>query len=256
MTYKELITAYLTIVSKETIRFFRIWPQTFLPNVITTTLYFLIFGKIIGSQINPISDYDYIKYIMPGLVMMAIITSSYNNTVASFFTAKFQKSIEELIVSPTPYSIIVIGYVTGGTIRGLISGILVLAVSLFFVDIPSIYSVSTMILVSVTASIIFANIGFINGLYARNFDDISWIPSFVLTPLSYLGGIFYSVKQLPEIWYQISLFNPVFYCVDIMRFSILGIQTLNITLMLIMSVLIIVMLYIFTIRIMKKKLLK
>lgn len=256
MTRQELLTAYFTIVSKEVTRFFRIWPQTFLPNIITTSLYFLIFGKIIGAQINPISGHPYIKYIMPGLVMMAIITSSYSNTVASFFSAKFQKSIDELIVSPTPHSIIIIGYISGGVIRGLINGILVLIVSMFFVDIISIHSITILLLVSILASIIFANIGFINGLYAKNFDDISWVPSFVLTPLSYLGGIFYSIKQLPNIWYKISLLNPIFYCVDIMRFSVLGIQTLNVWLMISVSILIISMLYMLTIRIMTKKLLK
>jgi ABC-2 type transport system permease protein len=256
MNKRELLIAFLTILNKEITRFVRIWPQTFIPIIITTTLYFLIFGKIVGSQIDPISGYNYMEYIMPGLVMMSIINSSYSNTVSSFFSAKFQKSIEEILVSPTPHYVIIIGYVAGGVLRGLISGLIVYLVASLFVKEFIIYSITNMILSALFSAIIFANIGLLNGLFARNFDDISWVPSFVLTPLSYLGGIFYSISSLPYPWAKISLFNPIFYCVDMMRYSILGIHTMNVSNMLYILAILIVIIYAVSLKLFKYKISK
>ncbi len=229
MNFKENMIAFYTILNKECTRFLRIWPQTFLPSVITTSLYFLIFGHIIGQKISLINGVSYIEYIMPGLIMMVIITNSYSNTVSSFFSARFQRNIEELIVSSTPNIIILIGYVLGGVIRGLMNGLLVFIVSMFFMGYVVPHSISIMISISVITAIIFSTAGFINGMFARNFDDISWIPSFVLTPLSYLGGIFYSVDELQGIWKEISFFNPILYCVNIFRYSILSVGVYDIT---------------------------
>lgn len=255
MNIKRLAIAYVTITRKEVTRFIRIWPQTFLPHVVTTTLYFLIFGKIIGSQIAPINGVGYIDYIMPGIVMMAVITGSYNNTVSSFFSAKFQRSIEDLIVSPTPHYVILLGYITGGVVRGIISGILVLIVSMFFIKIK-VFSIGMLTLVLLISAIIFSTVGIINGVFARNFDDISWIPSFVLTPLIYLGGVFYSIESLPTTWRKLSLFNPIFYCVDLVRYSILGIKTQDINVSIISSIVLIMVLWIITLKLMTSKLCK
>lgn len=227
MDIVRLSTAYSTIVRKEVSRFIRIWPQTFMPSVITTVLYFLVFGKIIGNQIKHIDGLQYIDYITPGLVMMSVISGSYNNTASSFFSSKFQRSIEELLVSPTPRWVIMVGYVTGGIIRGMVSGILVLCVASFFMKIKF-YSIAISFLVLFLTSAIFATVGLINGVFARNFDDISWIPSFILTPMSYLGGIFYSVEDLPGIWAKLSLFNPVFHSIDAFRHSMFGIGILGV----------------------------
>jgi ABC-2 type transport system permease protein len=229
MNFKENMVAFYTILNKECTRFLRIWPQTFLPSVITTSLYFLIFGHIIGQKLSTINGVSYIEYIMPGLIMMVIITNSYSNTVSSFFSERFQRNIEELIVSSTPNISILIGYVLGGVIRGLMNGFLVFLVSVFFMGYIEPHSITIMITIAVITSIIFSTAGFINGMFARNFDDISWVTSFVLTPLSYLGGIFYSVDDLPGFWKEISLFNPILYCVDIFRYSILSVGVYDIT---------------------------
>lgn len=254
MSYRALFIAYITIVNREINRFIRIWPQTFIPNIITTTLYYIIFGKVIGSKLGNIEGVRYIDFMIPGLVMMTIISNSYSNTVSSFFSSKFQRSIEELVVSPTPYFIIIFGYVTGGVVRGLISGFLVLAISLFFRENHHIYSLTILTIISVIAGIIFSLIGLINGLYAKKFDDVSWIPSFVIIPLSYLGGIFYSIKQLPDFWYKISLMNPIFYCVELTRYGFLGISSFELITLFPISVVIMLILYRITIYIMRRKL--
>lgn len=253
MTPKELFISYLTITKNEVARVLRIWPQTFLPNIITTTLYFLIFGKVIGRQIDNIEGFKYIEYIMPGLVALAVITGSYMNTVSSFFSSKFQKSIEAILASPTPYYIIALGYITGGALRGIVSGILVLIVSMFFIEIK-IFSVFIVVLILCLISILFALVGLINGVMAKKFDDIHWITSFVLTPLSYLGGIFYPVTSLPGIWSKVSFLNPIFYCIDSLRYGILGIQILNFKFTLLISSLLIVLLWGVCLKLMKHKL--
>ncbi|MBD3619882.1 MAG: ABC transporter permease [Chromatiales bacterium] len=221
MTFSEQFTAFKTIVIKEVLRFSRIWVQTILPPVITTALYFVIFGNLIGSQIGDMDGYSYMDYIVPGLIMMAIITNSYANVVSSFYGHKFQHNIEELLVSPIPNYLILLGFITGGVARGLIVGAMVTIVALFFSDI-SVHNIGITLSIVVLTAVLFALAGFINGVYAKSFDDISIIPTFVLTPLTYLGGIFYSIKMLPEFWQAASLANPILYMINAFRYGILG----------------------------------
>ena len=208
-------------------RIFRIWVQTLVPPVITISLYFIIFGNFIGSQLKDVDGYSYMAFIAPGLIMMSIITNSYSNTVSSFFSAKFQRNIEELLVSPTPNWIIVLGYVSGGMTRGLSVGILISAVSILFVRIP-LFSVFYTIIFALLTSFVFSLAGMINGIFAKKFDDISIIPTFVITPLTYLGGVFYSIALLPEIWQTVSKLNPIIYMVSGFRYGFLGISDINI----------------------------
>lgn len=221
--------AYTTIVRKESVRFLRIWPQTLLPSVVTTTLYYVIFGTFIGSQIPAVHGFSYIQFIVPGLVMMAVITNSFSNVAGSFFGAKFQKQIEELLVSPISPFLVVAGYVTGGVLRGLLTGILVLGVALFFTEI-AIYSVLLTVGFILLTALLFSLAGLLNAIYAKNFDGISIIPTFVLTPLTYLGGVFYSVSMLPEFWQKVSALNPILYMVNGFRYGMLGISDVSVVL--------------------------
>ena len=219
--------ALSTLLWKEILRFTRIWSQTIIPPAITMSLYFLVFGKFIGSQIKPIEQVTYLQYIVPGLVMMSVMTSAYANTSSSFFLTKFNKSIEEMLVSPMPNYIILLGFMLGGTIRGLLVGVMVMMVALFFTHVP-IYHPWIVLIMSILSAMVFALAGLINGIYAKRFDDISFIPTFVLTPLTYLGGVFYSIHQLPPFWRMISLFNPILAIVDTFRYGLLGITDLNV----------------------------
>jgi ABC-2 type transport system permease protein len=223
----QIWVALQTILIKEITRFMRIWSQTLLPPAITMTLYFIIFGKLIGAQIQGISHFTYMQFIVPGLVMMAIMSNAYSNTATSFFGAKFSKSIEEILVSPVPNYIILLGYVLGGTLRGILVGIVVLLISLLFTKLH-VHNLFIVISMGISASMLFSLAGFLNGIYAKRFDDVSFIPTFVLTPLTYLGGVFYSINQLPPTWKTISLINPVLNIVDTFRFGILGISDVNI----------------------------
>jgi len=226
MTNSEKITAFRTIVVKEFLRFIRIWVQTVLPPVITTALYFIIFGNLIGSQIGDMEGFRYMDYIVPGLIMMAVITNSYGNVVSSFYGSKFQRNIEEMLVSPMPNYIILCGYVTGGVARGIIVGLAVTLISMFFSELH-IYNGWVLVSVFVLTSILFSLAGFINAVYANSFDDISIVPTFVLTPLTYLGGIFYSISMLPEFWQTASLANPILYMVNAFRYGFLGISDIH-----------------------------
>lgn len=216
-----------SIVRKEIIRIFRIWVQTLVPPVITITLYFIIFGGFIGSQLSDIGGYNYMAFIAPGLIMMSIITNSYSNTVSSFFSAKFQRNVEELLVSPTPNWVIVLGYVAGGMTRGISVGLLVSIVSLFFIRLP-LYSIVFTALFAILTSFVFSLAGMINGIFAKKFDDISIIPTFVITPLTYLGGVFYSVNLLPDFWQVISRVNPIIYMINGFRYGFLGVSDINV----------------------------
>ena len=213
-----------TIVTKEVTRLLRIWPQTIVPPVITTTLYFIIFGKVIGSRVVEIGGVPYMQFIVPGLVMMSVINSSYANVVSSFFSSKFQRNVEEMLVSPMHNAFILLGYMVGGIARAMVIGTLILLVSLFFVDTLSISSISTTFAVALLTATLFANAGFINAMLARKFDDIAIIPTFVLTPLTYLGGVFYPISLLPSPWETISRFNPIVYMVSAFRSGILSDQ--------------------------------
>ncbi len=229
MTFNQKYIAFKTIVIKEVLRFARIWVQTVLPPVITTALYFLIFGHLIGSRIGTMGGYPYMEFIVPGLIMMAVITNSYSNVVSSFYGSKFQRHIEELMVSPIPEYLVVLGFVSGGLARGLAVGAAVTAVSLVFADFRILHPFIMLSVVMLT-SVLFALGGFINGVFAKSFDDISIVPTFILTPLTYLGGVFYSINMLPEIWQKLSLINPILYMVNAFRYGILGVSDINIVL--------------------------
>ncbi len=213
--------AYLTIARKEIRRFMRIWVQTIIPPVVTVALYFIIFGNLIGQRIGEMDGMVYVDFIMPGLVMMSIITNSYANVVSSFYGAKYSRHIEEMQIAPVPNLVILLGFVTGGVARGLCVGVAVTLVSLLFTEF-SVHNPIVVLLVALLTSCLFALAGLINGIYANSFDDISIIPTFVLTPLTYLGGIFYSIKLLPELWQNLSLINPILYMVNSFRYGFRG----------------------------------
>ncbi|UCC56882.1 MAG: ABC transporter permease [Gammaproteobacteria bacterium] len=251
MTPHQKLTALRTIVTKEILRFARIWIQTVLPPMITTALYFIIFGNLIGSQIGDMDGFRYMEFIIPGLIMMSVITNSYANVVSSFYGSKFQRHIEEMLISPVPNYIILIGFVAGGVTRGLIVGIAVTLVSLIFSPL-SIFNLWVMLSMIVLTAILFALAGFINGAYARNFDDISIIPTFVLTPLTYLGGIFYSISMLPEFWQKASLANPILYMINAFRYGFLGITDISLLASYSISIGFILILYTFSIHLLRK----
>jgi len=227
MNSRLLWIAFVTIVVKEIRRFTRIWVQTLLPPAITMTLYFIIFGNLIGSRIGDMGGFDYMEYIVPGLIMMSVITNSYGNVVSSFFGTKFQRNIEELLVSPVPSWIILAGYVIGGAARGLMVGFIVTLLSLFFTKLQINHLLITITVVLLTA-ILFSLGGFINAVYAKTFDDIAIVPTFILTPLTYLGGVFYSIQLLPGFWQGVSQLNPILYMVNSFRYGILGVSDINI----------------------------
>jgi ABC-2 type transport system permease protein len=226
MNGREQLIAIKAILWKEVLRFSRLWVQTILPPMITTALYFVIFGRLIGSQISDVSGFHYMDYIVPGLILMAVITNSYGNVVASFYSAKFQRNIEEMLVSPLPNYLIMIGFVGGGLARGIAVGGAVTAVSLFFTTIP-LHNLWVAVSVLLLTSILFSLGGLINAIYATSFDDITVIPTFVLTPLTYLGGVFYTVAMLPPFWQSISLANPILYMVNAFRYGLLGVSDVN-----------------------------
>ncbi len=227
MNLKLNLIAMQTIVRKEMIRVLRIWVQTIVPPAITMTLYFIIFGNLIGRRIGTMDGFDYMQYIAPGLIMMSVITNSYGNVVSSFFGAKFGRHIEEMIVSPMSNATIIIGHVVGGVLRGLLVGLLVTVVALFFTRLQ-VQHPFIMISIVLLSSTVFALAGLINAIFAKKFDDIAIVPTFVLTPLTYLGGVFYSISLLPEFWQNVSKANPILYMVNAFRYGILGTSDIGI----------------------------
>ncbi len=225
--YSLYWTAFRSLLTKEINRFTRIWVQTLVPPAITMTLYFIIFGNLIGARIGEMNGFSYMEYIVPGLIMMSVITNSYSNVASSFFSAKFQKNIEELLVAPVPNYVIIAGFVMGGVVRGLLVGTIVTFVSLFFVDLQVGHWGGIIATVFLT-SVVFALGGLINAVFARTFDDISIIPTFILTPLTYLGGVFYSISLLPEFWQGVSKLNPIVYMVNAFRYGFLGVSDVGI----------------------------
>ena len=215
------LIAFETIVIKEVRRFSRIWVQTLVPPAITIALYFVIFGNLVGQRVGEMGGFQYMEFIVPGLIMMAVIQNSYSNVVSSFFSQKFQRSVEELLVSPVPNYVILSGFIVGGMARGLAVGAIVTSLALFFADIQVAHPLITITVVLLT-SIVFSLAGFINAVFANSFDDISIIPTFVLTPLIYLGGVFYSAQLLPPFWQTVSALNPIFYMVNTFRYGFLG----------------------------------
>ena len=220
--------AYKTIVVKEVLRFSRIWVQTIFPPIITTSLYLLIFGGLMGERIGQMQGVDYLQFIIPGIILMTVITNSYANTVASFFLAKFNHSVEELLVAPVSYWVILLGYISGGVARGFAVGMGVLLAVSFFVDF-TIYSIPITLLTFLLTSVLFSLAGFVNAVFAQSFDDISIVPTFILMPMTYLGGMFYSIEVLPEFWQTLSQFNPIYYMVDSFRMGFLGSSTTDFT---------------------------
>lgn len=243
MYTQSLLIPFTTIVIKEVSRFTRIWVQTILPPAISMTLYFVIFGSLIGPKIGTMNGFDYIDYIAPGIIMMSVINNAYANVVSSFFGAKFQRHIEEMLVAPIPVFVILAGYITGGVVRGFLVGTVVTIVALFFTDLH-LYSFPITIAVVLMTSIVFSLGGLINAIFAKKFDDISIIPTFVLTPLIYLGGVFYSIDMLPEFWQKVSIFNPILYMVNAFRFGMLGESDISITHAFIMLIIFTVTLFI------------
>jgi ABC-2 type transport system permease protein len=249
MNPQELFTSYYTMLRKEFVRIMRIWIQTLLPPVITTSLYFIVFGTFIGSQLQQIQGFPYIQFIVPGLIMMSVITSSFSNTVSTFYSAKFMRNIDEILVSPTPDWLVILGFVSGGVVRGVMVGILVLGASLFFTHL-AIHSIVVVVVAFLATSILFSLLGLLNGVFAKSFDAVSIVPVFVLTPLTYLGGIFYSIKLFPQFWQNVSLFNPVLYMVNAFRYGFLGISDINIfvcfgVLFAFLAVTVLILLYLF-----------
>ena len=251
MIKKEFLIAYQTIVRKEFVRFARIWIQTILPSVITIFLYITIFGNFIGDRIGVISDFNYIDYIIPGLVIMPIISNSYMNVVGSFYSSRFQKSHEEMMVSPVPDYIILLGYVSGGVIRAFVVGIAVFFVTTIFTDIP-VYNMWLVVLITFLTSFLFSTAGFINAVYAKSFDDINIVTTFVLTPLTYLGGTFYSIDALPQVWQDISVFNPIAYIISSYRLAFLGLEETSLILSLSIIVMLIIILFFVALMILSK----
>lgn len=223
------LVGFQTIVRREYNRIMRIWGQTLMPPAITATLYFVIFGNLIGRRIGDMGGYTYMQYIAPGLIMQNVISNSYGNVVSSFFGAKFGRHIEELLVSPLPNYLIVMGYMMGGILRGLLVGAVVSVIALLFTNL---HVAHPMIVVSAVllSSIVFSLAGMVNAVFAKNFDQISFIPTFILTPLTYLGGVFYTIALLPEFAQRLSHANPILYMVNAFRFGFLGVSDVDVTL--------------------------
>ncbi|WP_420590802.1 ABC transporter permease [Bacterioplanoides sp.] len=218
--------ALKTIVTKEIRRFMRIWQQTLVPPAITMTLYFIIFGNLIGSRIGEMGGVDYMAFIVPGLIMMSVITNAYGNVASSFFSNKFQRSVEEMMVAPVHPGTILLGFVAGGVARGVLVGLIVTLLSLYFTQLQ-IHNIFVVVAVILLSAVLFSLGGFINAIFANKFDDISIIPTFVITPLTYLGGVFYSIGLLPEFWQSVSMFNPILYMVNTFRYGILGVSDVD-----------------------------
>ena len=228
MTPLQTWVSFYTIIRKDVVRMVRIWPQTFLPSVVTSTLYFLIFGAFLGSKIGEVHGVPYVMFVVPGLVMLAVVTNAYANTSFVMFSAKFfNRSIDEILVSPTPPWVLVAGFITGGVIRGVAIGVLVLIVSLFFTDLV-IHNAFIILLFLILTSLVFALAGLVNGVYAKTIDGINIVPTFVLTPLVYLGGVFYSTEALPGFWATLTTFDPIFYIVNGFRYGFLGASEVSI----------------------------
>lgn len=225
--YRNQWVAFSTLLNKEIIRLFRIWAQTIVPTVVTTILYFMVFGQVLGSRIGAIDGVPYIQFMTPGLIMLAVVNNSFINVVSTFFFAKFIRSIEEFLVAPMSYFAILMGFVLGGTVRGVMNGLIVALIALFFTPIHILHP-GVMCATLILTSLLFGFLGFVNAVFAKTFDSINIVPTFVLTPLLYLGGIFYSIHMLPEPWHMIAQWNPILYVINAFRYSLLGVTDISI----------------------------
>lgn len=230
MELAKIYISFCALLRKEVVRILRIWPQTIIPPVVTATLYFLIFGKLIGSRIGGINGNSFIEFIVPGLIMSNLISNAYINASFSVYAMRFIKSIEEILVSPTPYSIFILSFICSSIARGFITAILITIISLFFVPTIVIHNFFVLFAVGIVSSFLFGALGVINGMCARSFDDASLVPTFIITPLTYLGGVFYSIDMLPGILKTITLFNPIYYIISAFRYGFLGYDSVNIML--------------------------
>lgn len=240
--FKSYVTALKSLAVKETNRYLRIWVQTLVPPVITTSLYFIIFGKMIGGRIGEMGGFSYMEFIVPGLIMMSVITSSYANVSSSFYSQKFQKNIEELLVAPVPTHVIIWGFVAGGLGRSILVGSLVTVISLFFVPLQ-VHSWLMVIMTFLMTAILFSLAGLINGVFAQSYDDVSIVPTFVLQPLTYLGGVFYAISMLPPFWQAVSKVNPIVYMISGFRYGLLGVADVPIMVSAIILIVFILVLY-------------
>lgn len=229
MTRAPMLIGYYTMVRKDFFRIIRIWSQTLLPPAVTTSLYFAIFGTFIGSQVAAVAGYPYIQFIVPGIIMMSLITSAYMNVVSTFYFAKWTHTLDEQLVSPMPSWVVVAGFVTGGLMRAFLTGVIVIIIALFFTHL-TLFSIGIVFAAAFLTALLFSLLGLINGIFAKSFDAISIVPTFVLTPLTYLGGVFYSVEQLPELFRNLSYFNPILYMVNAFRYGFLGVSDVPLTL--------------------------
>lgn len=252
MSNQQLFIAFLTIIRREVTRFSRVWLQTLIPPMVTTGLYFLIFGNLIGNKIGLMSGVDYVNFMMPGLLLMSIIICSYTNVASSLFSAKFQRYIEEILIAPIPNWLIICGYITGGVIRGLLVGALVLLVAVNFADCLNCYSYLHVFLIAILAAMLFSLAGLINAIYAKNFDDISIIPSLLLTPLIYLGGVFYSINLLPPFWQSVSQYNPLLYLINTFRYGFIGLSDTSLAISYIIILVWFVIMFIWALMLFKK----
>ncbi len=250
MSGYEQFIALITIFRKEVRRYMRIWTQTLLPSAITMLLYFLIFGTLIGSRIGTMGGVSYMEFVVPGLIMMAIVTNTYANVVSSFFGAKFNNSIEELLVSPTPNYVILWGYVAGGVSRGILVSIIVTIVSLFFTGLK-VHNWLVVITTIALTSVMFSLCGLINAVFANSFDDVNIVPTFILTPLTYLGGVFYSLDMLPSFWASASQINPLVYVVNAFRYGMLGVSDVNLKVSFVMIVSVTLIAYLYAIHLLQ-----
>lgn len=251
MTPRQQYNAFMTIARKEVTRVLRIWTQTLLPPAITMAIYFIVFGGLLGKRIQSVGEVSYVAFITPGLIMMATITNSFSNTVGSFFSAKFMRSIEEILISPIPNWLILAGFAAGGVIRGLIVGAIVLGIALFFTHLPVLHPLIVLLFILLT-SLVFSLAGITNAVFAKKFDDVSIIPTFVLTPLTYFAGVFYSINMLPQPWRTVSLFNPIFYMVDGFRYGFLGISDASVTVGIVLLSLFTLVLYVVNLELLRR----
>ncbi|MCB1145156.1 MAG: ABC transporter permease [Leptospiraceae bacterium] len=239
--------AFRTIIFKETVRILRIWTQTLLPSAITSVLYFIIFGKIIGDRVGSMVGIGYIEFIAPGLILMAVITNSYGNVSSSFFSSKFQRNVEEMLVSPASEHVIILGYAAGGILRGSIVGLIVTVISMIFTKLQ-VFDLLIIVSMVLLTAMLFSLAGLVNALLASKFDDIGIIPTFILTPLNYLGGIFFSISMLPEFWQKVAALNPVLYMVNTFRYGFLGVSDTSITFSFVFLGLVVLALYLLSMK--------